>query len=398
MIIYKQIKTVCTILLIFSLYALESIAHEIPERVQIKLLIQESENDLQVFIRVPLEAMRDYDFVTSNEGYLDITASQNMIREAAKLWVLDEFKLYQSDQALESTVEKIRVSLPTNKAFRNVNDVNIHFDSTLLPDTTILFWQQALVDIRLSYTRLNVEPRYSITPQLAGLGQRTITLLKYYNQNAEEFQFDYIGDPGRLDLNPPVLSVLFKFITDGFIHILGGIDHLLFLIVLIAPLSKLRELLIVISAFTLGHSITLITATFGFIPDYLWFPTLVEFIIAISIILLAIDNLITKTTKRRWLFGLGFGLVHGFGFSFNLAQSLQYSGNHLATGVLGFNLGVEIGQFVVLIAVLPLLHLVRQYSKGERAVLILISIFVGHAALHWAQEYWNKLSIYFDFN
>ncbi|MFT7687321.1 MAG: hypothetical protein ACI9FB_002673 [Candidatus Azotimanducaceae bacterium] len=398
MIIYKQIKTVCTILLIFSLYALESIAHEIPERVQIKLLIQESENDLQVFIRVPLEAMRDYDFVTSNEGYLDITASQNMIREAAKLWVLDEFKLYQSDQALESTVEKIRVSLPTNKAFRNVNDVNIHFDSTLLPDTTILFWQQALVDIRLSYKRLNVEPRYSITPQLAGLGQRTITLLKYYNQNAEEFQFDYIGDPGRLDLNPPVLSVLFKFITDGFIHILGGIDHLLFLIVLIAPLSKLRELLIVISAFTLGHSITLITATFGFIPDYLWFPTLVEFIIAISIILLAIDNLITKTTKRRWLFGLGFGLVHGFGFSFNLAQSLQYSGNHLATGVLGFNLGVEIGQFVVLIAVLPLLHLVRQYSKGERAVLILISIFVGHAALHWAQEYWNKLSIYFDFN
>lgn len=395
--IKEKIKTVFTILLLFFLYTSQSIAHEIPERVQVKFLIQENNQDLHVFIRVPLEAMRDFDFITSDEGYLDFSASEQLIEEAIKLWVLDEIQLYQGDVPLAPLIQKIRISLPTNTLFGNLIDVRRHFESPLLPNTTTLFWQQALVDIKLRYVRRQSESQYSIAPQLAGLGQRTLTLIKYYNLNGQEFQFDYVGDPGLLDLNPSILLVLMKFIWDGLTHILNGIDHLLFLIALIAPLSKLRQLIFVISAFTLGHSITLIISAFGFIPDYIWFPTLVELAIATSIILLAIDNVLTKTLNRRWVFGLGFGLVHGFGFSFSLSQSLQYSGNHLSTGILGFNLGVELGQLLVLLLILPLLHLIRRYSKKERIVLIIISIVVGHTALHWAQEHWDKLTTYLGF-
>ena len=132
--------------------------------------------------------------------------------------------------------------------------------------------------------------------------------------------------------------------VEGFWHILDGTDHLLFLACLVIPVRRLRPLIIIVTAFTVAHSITLFASAFGFAPDALWFPPLIETLIAATIVLMALENIVGINPERRWIYAFGFGLIHGFGFSFALREQLQFAGDHLVTSLLGFNLGVEIGQ------------------------------------------------------
>jgi len=87
----------------------------------------------------------------------------------------------------------------------------------------------------------------------------------------------------------------------------------------------------------------------------------------------------------------GFGLVHGFGFSFALRESLQFAGSHLLTSLVSFNLGVELGQLAVLVLMVPALHLLFRFAVPERIGSIMLSALVAHSALHWTGERWNRL-------
>src|SRR5581483_11212634 len=137
--------------------------------------------------------------------------------------------------------------------------------------------------------------------------------------------------------------------------ILGGADHLLFLLCLVIPLRRLRPLVAVVTAFTLAHSTTLIASAYDFAPAALWFPPLIETLIAISILYMAFENIVGTRVERRWVMAFGFGLVHGFGFSFALRQTMQFAGSHLLASLLAFNVGVELGQLLVLALLVPVL-------------------------------------------
>jgi len=101
----------------------------------------------------------------------------------------------------------------------------------------------------------------------------------------------------------------------GFFHILDGTDHLLFLFCLVIPFRRFRALIPVVTAFTVAHSITLIASAYNLAPDALWFPPLIETLIAMSIVYMALENIVGgATVQRRWMITFGFGLVHGFGF------------------------------------------------------------------------------------
>ena len=124
----------------------------------------------------------------------------------------------------------------------------------------------------------------------------------------------------------------------------------------------------------------------GAAPDALWFPPLIEVLIALSIVYMACENMLGSRLDRRWLIAFAFGLVHGFGFSFALRESLQFAGAHLATSLLSFNVGVELGQVVVLIVAIPALAWLFRQTKSARGVTILLSALVAHTAWHWMLE------------
>jgi hypothetical protein len=109
---------------------------------------------------------------------------------------------------------------------------------------------------------------------------------------------------------------------------------------------------------------------------------------------MALENIATPHPPRRWLITLGFGLVHGFGFSFALRESLQFAGSHLLTSLLSFNIGVELGQLVVLAVLVPALELLFRYVVAERMGAIILSALVAHTGWHWMTDRFDRLRQY----
>lgn len=156
----------------------------------------------------------------------------------------------------------------------------------------------------------------------------------------------------------PTPSSLGSFISMGVHHILEGWDHILFLIGLVIVFTTRRSLLAMVTAFTLGHSISLALATFDVITPS---SRLVEPLIALSIAYVGAENFLKKTPGRRWQIAFPFGLIHGFGFA-GAMKEIGITRADAALPLVGFNVGVEIGQLAILIAAVPLIQWLRKQN------------------------------------
>ena len=200
------------------------------------------------------------------------------------------------------------------------------------------------------------------------------------------------GNPGVVHLDPRWHQAAWSFVKSGFWHILDGADHLLFLFCLVIPFRRFRTLIPVVTAFTAAHSITLIASAYDMAPGGLWFPPLIETLIAASIVYMALENIVVTAPRRRWIMTFGFGLVHGFGFSFALRDTLQFAGSHLLTSLLAFNVGVELGQIAVLVLMIPAIDLLFRQVMAERIGTIILSALAAHTAWHWMTDRYDQLS------
>jgi HupE / UreJ protein len=212
----------------------------------------------------------------------------------------------------------------------------------------------------------------------------------------------------NLPLQPPSQWQSFKqYVVEGAFHIWIGYDHILFLLSLLLPAvlifrrndtntakklfgnsqtlpaesfwSALKEVLKVVTAFTLAHSITLSLAALGIVS----LPSrLVESVIAASIIVAAIQNIRGVVDSKRWVMAFGFGLIHGFGFASVLAD-LGLPQNALVTALIGFNVGVELGQLAIVAVFLPLAFWLRATKFYQVGVFKWGSVLIALMALYW---------------
>jgi hypothetical protein len=370
-------------------------AHDIPTSVRVFVFIKPVGRDLRVVIRAPLEAMRDVNFPLVGPGYLDIARSTPLLKDAARVWLAGDLHLYENDTPLgDGNVVAARVSLPSDRSFTSFDSAVTHATSAPMDTATQLPWKQAMLDVVLDYRIASDSSRFSIDPGLARLAVHTTTVLRFLPATGGERDFEYLGNPGLVRLDPRWGQAALSFVKLGFGHILTGIDHLLFLLCLVIPFRRIRPLVAIVTAFTVAHSITLIASAAGFAPDALWFPPLIEVLIAASIVYMALENIVGAKLERRWIVAFGFGLVHGFGFSFALRESLQFAGSHLATSLVSFNVGVELGQLAVLAVAVPTLNWVFSHAVQERIGTIILSAFVAHTAWHWMLDRGAVLSSY----
>ena len=382
--------------LIFALPAGPA-AHEIPADVTIQAFVKPDGQRLHLLVRVPLVAMRDMNFPTRGVRYLDLARIDRLLPDAAVLWIGDEVELYEGDTRLGSPqVVAARVSLPTDRSFRSYEDALAHVTGPRQPNDTDVFLEEAMFDVLFQYPIRSDQSNFSIRPDLWRLGLRVVTVLRFLPPSGVVRAYEYSGEPGLVRLDPRWHQAALHrlFVELGFFHILDGIDHLLFLGCLVIPFRRLRALIPVVTAFTVAHSMTLIASAYGLAPNGSWFPPLVETLIATSIIYMAAENIIGVGVRRRWLITFGFGLVHGFGFSFALRQTLQFAGSHLLTSLLAFNVGVELGQLLVLVLLIPTLHVVFRFVVAERTGAIILSALVAHTGWHWMSERASLLSQY----
>src|SRR5499427_1448901 len=361
-------------------------AHDIPADVTIQAFLKPDGHRLRLLVRVPLEAMRDLSVPTrpgTNTGagsLIDLARLQPLLAGAATVWVVQNIDLYENDAPLPApSLLDLRVSLPTDRSFGSYEDAFRHVTGPRLPDMTDVSWTTGMLDVLLETPISSDRSQISIRPRLARLGVRTVTVLRFVTADGAVRAFQYSGDPGVVHLDPRWYQAALGFVRLGFFHILDGTDHLLFLFCLVIPFRRFRALVPIVTAFTVAHSVTLIASAYDLAPDALWFPPLIETLIAVSIVYMALENIVgVSNVQRRWMIAFGFGLVHGFGFSFALRQTLQFAGSHLLTSLLSFNLGVELGQILVLVLLIPALELAFLYVVEERIGTIILSTIVGH--------------------
>jgi hypothetical protein len=198
--------------------------------------------------------------------------------------------------------------------------------------------------------------------------------------------------------SPSAWDTLRQYVVEGTWHIWIGFDHILFLLALLLPsvlvrrdgrwqaAPSLRGALIdvfkVVTAFTLAHSITLSLAALGVVS----LPSrLVESVIAASVVLAALNNLRGTIERRRWVLAFVFGLIHGFGFASVLAD-LGLPQGALVLALVGFNVGVELGQLAIVTAFVPLAFWLRGSSFYRVGVLKAGSLAVAVLAGWWMIE------------
>ncbi len=367
-------------------------AHEIPNKVTVLAFVKAEGSVLRLLVRTPLWAMRDTEFPQRSLGYLDITKATPLLAGAAKTWIVDYAELYEEDTRLaDPTIVATRISLPSDRSFSDYRSALAQITSAPLPADVDLPPQQAMLDVLLEYRIASATSRFSMRPAFAHLGLATTTVLRVVLPNGTERAFQYAGDPGLVRLDPRWHQAVLNFVKLGFTHILDGIDHLLFLLGLIIPFRRIRPLVAIVTSFTVAHSITLIASALGLAPNALWFPPLIETLIALSIVYMAFENIVGARVQRRWIIAFAFGLVHGFGFSFALRDSMQFAGAHLLTALLSFNVGVELGQILVVAIAVPVLSLVFKKVVDERLGTIILSALVAHTAWHWMTERFTRL-------
>ena len=379
--------------MLLSLLPLGAAAHDIPNDVRVQAFVKPAGQRLQLLVRVPLAAMNEVDFPRRGPGYLDLAHTDPALRHAASLWIADNIELYEGDVRLDvPRIVDVRVSLPSDKSFASYDEALTRVTGPRLPETMELYWNQQLLDALFEYTIASDSSTFSIEPRLARLGLRVVTALQFLPATGASRAFEFHGNPGLVRLDPRWHQAALRFVELGFLHILDGTDHLLFILCLVIPFRALRPLIVLVTSFTVAHSITLIASAFGLAPTALWFPPLIETLIAMSIIYMALENVVGSNVQRRWMITFAFGLVHGFGFSFVLGQTLQFAGSHLLTALLSFNIGVELGQLLVVLLLVPALDLLFRFVVTERIGTIIVSVLVAHTAWHWMTERAERLS------
>ena len=368
-----------------ALLSIAARAHDVPNDVKVQAFVKPEGQRLHLLVRVPLGAMREADVPLQGPGYLDLARAKPALRTAAELWLADNIDVYEGDAKLpRGSVVETRVSIASDRSFASYGEALANLRKPPLTDPQ-LYWKQQHLDVLLEYPIASERSDFAIHPRLARLGLQVVTSLRFLPPGGAERAFELHGDPGLVRLDPRWHQAAWRFVELGFMHILDGTDHLLFIACLVIPFRRLRALVIIATAFTIAHSVTLAAAAFGVAPEGLWFPPLVETLIAASIVYMALENILGANPLRRWIVAFAFGLIHGFGFAFALRESLQFAGSHLVAALLAFNVGVELGQVAVLLVLVPAANLLFRYVP-ERLGIIVLSALVAHTGWHWMTE------------
>jgi hypothetical protein len=385
------------VLFAFGLLALPqaTAAHDIPTDSTVRMFVKPEGQRLHVLVRVQMASINDVDWpLRRPTGYLDLARVEPFLRDASTMWIADYMDVYEGGTKLAyPTLTAVRLSPEGDASFGTYEDALAHVTGPPIAQDMSLLPIQGAIDAFFDYTIQSEQSRFSLHPRFDRFGLRVLTILHFLAPNGSIRAFEYEGgDRGLIRLDPEWHQTVGTFATMGFWYLLDSIDHLLFLLCLVVPFRKPRELMTIVGAFAAASSITFIASAFGMAPGASWFPPLVVTLVAISILYVAVDNVIglgnrnvpgDSAFERRWITAFAFGLVHGFAFSFALGQTLQFAGAHVVTAVLSFNAGIELGQLLALVVAIPVLAVLFRFVVSERLGIIIVAALAAHVGWHW---------------
>jgi hydrogenase/urease accessory protein HupE len=325
-------------------------------------------------------------------SYLDIGVDQRAVTVTVVVHVFDvahDLGIAPPEQLLDPEVLAERARAIANLLHARLR---IEVDGTTLPS---LAWStpEPLVErqslrLRVEHSTVNGPGSVAVTADLFPYDPAHQSFVNFYE--GDDLRSQAILGHGRARFQyftgtrQGIRAVVQKFVPAGVHHILIGPDHILFLVGLLLLGGSIRRLLLVVTAFTLAHSITLSLAALNLvIPP----ARLIEPAIALSIVYVGADNLMVRGGRdmRAWI-AFAFGFVHGFGFAYVLRE-MDLPGQALGWSLFSFNLGVEIGQLFVVGIVASLLAMLRVWNERVgRHLAVAGSVLVIVAGAFWFVE------------
>jgi hydrogenase/urease accessory protein HupE len=356
-------------------------AHEFKLDAVINAFVKVEPGEAQLVIRAPLYLFKSVKFPVAG-AEIDVNNSAPAV-ERALAAIQQDITLFENERPLVASHATGRLSLPSDRSFESYEQAASHVSEPLERGTGI-YIDQGYVDARITYPISSPGSEFAIrTTAGPELGDALKLALRYMPSGDGSRAMVITSRSGTVALNPAWVRAAAGFTGLGIAHILTGYDHLLFLLCLVIPLRGWRQILSVITVFTVAHSFTLLGSALNLAPSGRWFPPFVETAIAASIVYMALENIMGVNLQRRVLITGLFGLVHGFGFSYGLQENFQFAGTHLVVSLFAFNVGIEIGQITVLAVMLPALAVVRRYVLPGRIGMIILSAIVADTGWHW---------------
>jgi hypothetical protein len=335
-------------------------------------------------VRVPLDLLRGVPFPLAGDHY-KIEASKDAVETVLKA-MPSALQFWESNVRLAPSSATGHLAPLSDRSFEDYDRAIAQLAEPLAPDTVIAF-EQGYLDAHFVYPISSPKSAFSIQTTIgADLGDYIKLTIRFIPLGEPSRAMMITGASGLVALDPAWYQASGGFVKLGIQHILSGVDHLLFLLCLIIPFRRIATLVPIITAFTVGHSFTLIGTAYNLAPIGAWFPPLIEAAIAASIFYMAIENIIGAKLSQRWLITGLFGLVHGFGFADVLKEQLQFAGSYLLVSLLSFNIGIEIGQLAVLCVFVPALALLLRGRMAGRMGIIVLSAIIANIAWQWMTQ------------
>jgi hypothetical protein len=364
--------------------AVPASAHDLPLDRFMNGFVKIGPHQADLVIRVPLDLLRAIPFPMAH-GYYDLAAAGPAIKAALDA-LSGDIALWEGSTRLLSLRTAGQLVPLSDRSFEDYGRAVAGFAEAPAPDLRIGY-ELGYLDAHFVYPIRSPTSVFAIDSGVgADLGNTVKLTVRFMPSAGPSRVLLIAGGSGRVDLDPAWWEASLGFIRLGIEHILSGIDHMLFLLCLVIPFRRIKPLIPVITAFTLGHSITLIGTAYNLAPAAAWFPPFVEAAIAATIFYMAIENIVGASLRRRWIIAALFGLVHGFGFADILKEQLQFAGSYLLVSLVSFNIGIEIGQLVVLCVFIPALALLFRGAMAGRMGIIVLSAIVANVAWQWMME------------
>jgi HupE / UreJ protein len=372
------------LLLWTALGSVPASAHDLPLDRFMNGFVKIGPHQADLVIRVPLDLLRAIPFPMEH-GYYDLAAAAPSINRAVA-GLSSDISLWEDSTRLLPSRADGRLAPLYDRSFEDYARAVAGIAAPPSPDLRIGY-ELGYLDAHLTYPIYSPKSVFAIDSRVAAdLGDTVKLAVRFMPLAGPSRVLLITGGSGRVYLDPAWWEASLGFIRLGIEHILSGIDHMLFLLCLVIPFRRIKPLIPVITAFTLGHSITLIGTAYDLAPLGAWFPPFVEAAIAATIFYMAIENIVGASLRRRWIIAALFGLVHGFGFADILKEQLQFAGSYLLVSLLSFNIGIEIGQLLVLCFFIPALALLFRGAMAGRMGIIVLSAIVANVAWQWMME------------
>ena len=411
-----------TLFIGLSLLFATSVSAHFKLNLNVRIFHVEHQSDgLNVYMRLPMPYLVAHLLGESDENGLPSPApyTNNRLEDGKLVHYVDVSQLKHSTDGLallamqgldlsvdgeivNAKIERVRIyKNGTQPDFATLDDAKKAFQIESIFDSfeQSVYVGDTTVDIQLRYISESAVYKYALSSNLnPGLPDQDETanlVLDYSPSGVQVFRArGLLHEP--VVVTRSVFDAVITFIKEGVKHILEGLDHVLFVICLVLGAMHLKPLLWRVTGFTIGHSITLSLGFFGFVPTAAWFVPVVETGIALSIIYVAFVAVVPdfkpgwQQKKSEWtvvgVTGL-IGLLHGLGFSFVLQNILQITSPNIWQSLVAFNLGVELGQLLIVIVAVLVFYLIS--LLGDSATKINRYIIAGLCtaiASYWVIE------------